>query len=140
MPDNSHLPRLIDASALAELATISKATVWRHHEAEMISAGCKIVRAVRWRLRMGDPSTGILDWLEAGCPARTEARPSTQMEGPCELFIAERLQVQPDIVRVWSRRGRIPVIRITPKVVRYDFAAVLARLAAGETGSEVSNG
>lgn len=42
--------------------------------------------------------------------------------------LAERLQVQPDTVREWSRRGRVPVIRITPKVVRYDYAAVLSEL------------
>lgn len=74
--------RMVDIRELAELTGLSLATLWRHHEAGLIPAGCKIGRAVRWRLRTGDPSTGILDWLEAGCPPRTEAGPSTQTEGP----------------------------------------------------------
>jgi predicted DNA-binding transcriptional regulator AlpA len=59
--------RLIDVADLAMLTGLSKPTLWRHHAAGLIPAGCKIGRAVRWRLRTGDPATGILDWLEAGC-------------------------------------------------------------------------
>ena len=73
---------MTDIRGLVKLTRLSRASLWRHHEAGLIPAGCKIGRAVRWRLRTGDPSTGILDWLEAGCPPRTEARPSTQTEGP----------------------------------------------------------
>ena len=75
--------QMVDIRELAELTGLSRATLWRHHEAGagLIPAGCKIGRAVRWRLRTGDPSTGILDWLEAGCPPRTEAKPSTQTGG-----------------------------------------------------------
>lgn len=73
--------RMADIRELAELTGLSRATLWRHHEAGLIPAGCKTGRAVRWRLRTGDPSTGILDWLEASCPRRTEVEPGTQTEG-----------------------------------------------------------
>ena len=81
MPDapNSHADyRLADVCELVELTGLSKATLWRHHESGLIPSGVKIGRAVRWRLRTGDPSTGILDWLEAGCPARVEPSSATE--------------------------------------------------------------
>jgi hypothetical protein len=28
---------------------------------------------VRWRMRTGDPMTGVLDWIDAGCPSCREA-------------------------------------------------------------------
>lgn len=65
--------RMIDVAELSRITGLSKPTLWRHHEAGLIPAGCKIGRAVRWRLRTGDPATGVLDWLEAGCPSRAEA-------------------------------------------------------------------
>lgn len=42
--------------------------------------------------------------------------------------LAERLRVKPGTVRVWSRRGLIPRQRLSPKVIRYDLAAVVAAL------------
>lgn len=60
--------RLIDIGELAKITGLSKPTLWRHREDGLIPPGCKIGRAVRWRLRTGDCSTGILDWLDAGCP------------------------------------------------------------------------
>lgn len=65
--------RMIDVAELSRLTGLSKPTLWRHHESGLIPAGCKIGRAVRWRLRTGDPATGVLDWLEAGCPPRGDA-------------------------------------------------------------------
>jgi len=64
--------RMIDIVELSRLTCLSKPTLWRHHEAGLIPAGCKIGRAVRWRLQTGNPQTGILDWLEAGCPPRRD--------------------------------------------------------------------
>lgn len=58
------------------------------------------------------------------------------MSPPKELLTAEelatRLRVRPGTIRVWARRGRIPSVRLSPKVVRFDFGAVI--MAAGATG------
>jgi excisionase family DNA binding protein len=42
--------------------------------------------------------------------------------------LAERLRLRPHTVRAWARRGRIPVIRLSHKVVRFSWSAVLAVL------------
>jgi predicted DNA-binding transcriptional regulator AlpA len=71
--------RMVGIDWIVEATSLSKPTIRRHHEAGLIPRGCKIGRAVRWRLRTGDPKTGILDWIEAGCElAATE--PSNQSE------------------------------------------------------------
>ena len=84
MPDTSPVPdeqRLVDIDYLAELTRLSKPTLWRHHESGKLPRGCKIGRSVRWRLRTGNQSTGILDWLEAGCMPINSELPSSRMEG-----------------------------------------------------------
>lgn len=60
--------RLIGIDELVRLTGLSKPTLWRHHATGLIPAGCRIGRSVRWRLRTGNSLTGILDWLDAGCP------------------------------------------------------------------------
>ena len=40
--------------------------------------------------------------------------------------LAERLRVSPSTIREWAREGRIPEVRISGKVRRFDFAEVLA--------------
>jgi len=42
--------------------------------------------------------------------------------------LADRLRLRPGTVRRWSRRGRIPVVKLSPKVIRYDFLAVIDAL------------
>ena len=42
--------------------------------------------------------------------------------------LAEQLRVRPGTVRMWSRRGVIPRVQVSPKVIRYDFLAVIAAL------------
>ena len=42
--------------------------------------------------------------------------------------LAARLGVRPTTIGQWTRTGRIPARRLTPKVVCYDLAAVLAAL------------
>lgn len=34
--------------------------------------------------------------------------------------LAARLRLRPDTIRLWTREGIIPAIRVTGKVVRYD--------------------
>lgn len=42
--------------------------------------------------------------------------------------IAVRLGVSPETVRLWARRGLIPAVRITRKVVRFEWERVVAAL------------
>jgi len=42
--------------------------------------------------------------------------------------LAERLRVHFGTVVKWEKEGRIPSIRISPRVIRFDFAEVVAAL------------
>jgi predicted site-specific integrase-resolvase len=53
--------------------------------------------------------------------------------------LADKLKVRPATLKAWARRGRIPAVRLSPKVVRFDPLAVLAALNAAE-GKAVVNG
>jgi len=59
------------------------------------------------------------------------------MEQATELLtareLAKRLRVSPETVRAWARRGSIPTLRLSPKVIRYNAEAVLAALSATPT-------
>ena len=61
-----------------------------------------------------------------------------------ELLTAEelagRLQVRPSTIRRWAREGRIPTTRLTPKVVRYDLAAVVHTMSKGQKPKGVGHG
>jgi excisionase family DNA binding protein len=56
------------------------------------------------------------------------------MEQETELLtareLAKRLRVSPETVRAWAQRGRIPMLRLSPKVIRYNAEAVLAALSS----------
>lgn len=58
------------------------------------------------------------------------------MDKPNELLtadeLAERLRVRPATIRLWAREGRIPRIRISGKVIRFDVSAVIDLLQANE--------
>ncbi len=43
--------------------------------------------------------------------------------------LAKWLQVTPETVRLWSRRGRIPRVALSRKVIRYNVDAVMRALA-----------
>lgn len=55
------------------------------------------------------------------------------MEQATELLtareLAKRLLVSPETVRAWARRGFIPTLRLSPKVIRFRAEAVLAALS-----------
>jgi len=42
--------------------------------------------------------------------------------------LARRLRVRPDTIRRWVRGGLIPVLRVSPKVMRFDLAEVVRAL------------
>ncbi len=48
--------------------------------------------------------------------------------------LAARLRLRPSTVRRWARRRRIPAIRISPKVVRFDPSTVIDALAGRTKG------
>ena len=43
--------------------------------------------------------------------------------------LAARLHLRPSTLRAWGRKGKIPTVRLSPKVVRYDLATVIGTLA-----------
>jgi excisionase family DNA binding protein len=54
--------------------------------------------------------------------------------------LAERLQVRPRTLQVWARQGRIPTVKLSAKVVRFEWLAVLAALRGQTKQKEVSLG
>lgn len=61
---------LVDAGEVAKMLGIGTRTVWRLHSGGRIPAPIRLGGAVRWRRQE------LIDWIAAGCPARTrwEAR------------------------------------------------------------------
>ena len=47
--------------------------------------------------------------------------------------LGEALAVSADTVRAWAREGRIPVVRITARTLRFDWQSVLRALAQRQT-------
>ncbi len=60
-----------------------------------------------------------------------------------DLFTADelagRLQVQPSTIRRWAREGRIPTVRLSPKVVRYNLGAVVQAMSGGQASKGVAD-
>jgi excisionase family DNA binding protein len=52
--------------------------------------------------------------------------------------LAHRLRLRPSTIRRWARAGRIPAVRVTAKVVRYDLAEVMRALREGQKPQGVS--
>jgi excisionase family DNA binding protein len=46
--------------------------------------------------------------------------------------MAEVLNVRPSTVLLWARRNRIPAVRLSPKVVRFNKSAVLAAVGTSD--------
>jgi excisionase family DNA binding protein len=44
------------------------------------------------------------------------------------IDLGRRLQLSPETIRQMARDGRIPAIRISPKIIRFDASAVNAAL------------
>jgi excisionase family DNA binding protein len=52
--------------------------------------------------------------------------------------LGQRLRVTADTVLRWHRAGKIPAVRITAKILRFDLAEVLAVLRRPDSGKGVS--
>ncbi len=48
--------------------------------------------------------------------------------------LARRLGLRPDTVRQWARKRRIPAIRLSPKVIRFDLDKVMSFLSSNGKG------
>jgi excisionase family DNA binding protein len=53
--------------------------------------------------------------------------------------LADRLHVRPRTVQAWARQGRIPTVKLSAKVLRFDGLAVLATLRDQAKGQEVTH-
>ncbi len=52
--------------------------------------------------------------------------------------LAERLRVKPSTVLDWQRAGRIPAIRLSHKILRFNLGEVVAALKRSSPGEGVS--
>ncbi len=53
--------------------------------------------------------------------------------------LAARLHLRPRTVQVWARRGLIPAMRLSAKVLRFEWGAVLAAVRERTEPREVSH-
>jgi len=52
--------------------------------------------------------------------------------------LAKRLQLKPETIRIWARKGIIPSLHPTPKTLRFDVESVLTamgKISAGQKGA-----
>ncbi|MCH7729881.1 MAG: hypothetical protein IH991_25935 [Planctomycetes bacterium] len=63
---------LSDVRATAVIYDCSPRHILRMADDGRIPAPVKLGSLVRWRLRTGNPMTGVLDHIEAGCPSCCE--------------------------------------------------------------------
>ncbi len=59
---------MMNVRDLAALCDCSVRHIHRLVDAQMCPKPVRIGTLIRFAARTGDPATGILDWLEAGCP------------------------------------------------------------------------
>ena len=58
-----------DVNAIALIYSCSPRHIYRMADAGKIPRPIKLGALVRWRIRTGDPVTGVLDHIDAGCPS-----------------------------------------------------------------------
>lgn len=60
--------KLADVREIASRCGCSQRTVARLSKNGAMPRPIRLGRLVRWRLRTGDPATGVEDWIDAECP------------------------------------------------------------------------
>jgi predicted site-specific integrase-resolvase len=55
-------------------------------------------------------------------------------------LLAERLHIRPRTVQAWARMGLIPTVKLSAKVVRFEWQAVLTTLREKAHRREVHRG
>ena len=59
---------LLTVRQVSDLLKCSPRRVFRLSRSHRMPSPVKIGALVRWRHETGDPQTGIVDWLQSGCP------------------------------------------------------------------------
>lgn len=59
---------LADINQLSDEGLGSPRHIRRQVDAGRMPAPVRLGRLLRWRMETGDPTTGIRDWIQAGCP------------------------------------------------------------------------
>jgi predicted DNA-binding transcriptional regulator AlpA len=67
-PSSDASAALLDVRAVAALLDCSTRHVYRLADAGHMPPPVRLGALVRWRRITGDPTTGIEDWIDAGCP------------------------------------------------------------------------
>jgi len=60
---------LLDVQTVARMCDCSSRHIYRLSDAGRMPAPVKLGALARWRRSTGDPTTGIQDWIDAGCPS-----------------------------------------------------------------------
>jgi predicted DNA-binding transcriptional regulator AlpA len=68
-PADAPAAQLLDVRAVAALLDCSPRHIYRMADAGQMPRPVRIGALVRWRRTTGDPTTGIEDWITAGCPS-----------------------------------------------------------------------
>ena len=77
---------LIDAAEFARLLSVSKPTLWRLRDSGKLPLATALTAQIlRWHLRTGNPATGVLDWINAGCPpiGASDNQKESEAARPC---------------------------------------------------------
>lgn len=53
--------------------------------------------------------------------------------------LSKRLQLKPETIRIWARKGLIPSLHPTPKTLRFEMDSVLAAMKKITTRKDVKN-
>ena len=69
VPTANSTTGMADVLVIAELILCSSRHVRRMADAGVMPRPVHVGRLTRWPLRTGNPTTGVLDWIDAGCPS-----------------------------------------------------------------------